>query len=157
MKKYFVMLTFGLVASFLLFGNGSIADADIQSEWTDNIVTVEDLSAEAKAQISEQGYDLSDPNLVIHDLTNQREILDEKTNNIATRSLWTTVERAHYEKMKYPSLSLVKRYNYRYKTLYFRNGYYWYNSYGVEVKKESNNTIIILDIIQVYFFPFAIH
>lgn len=146
MKNFFLMLTFGLVANFILFGNGAITDAKTQSD----IVAVEDLSAEAKAQIREQGYDLSNPDLVIHDLTNQREILDSKTNNIATRSLWTTVERAHYEKMKYPSLSLVKRYNYRYKTLYFRNGYYWYNSYGVEVKKESNNTIIILDIIQVY-------
>lgn len=150
MKKFFTILAFGLVANFILFGNGIITDAKTQSERLNDIIDVEDLSAEAKAQISEQGYDLSDPNLVIHDLTNQREILDAKTNNIAARSLWTTVERAHYEKMKYPSLSVVKRYNYRYKTLYFRNGYYWYNSYGVEVKKESNNTIIILDIIQIY-------
>lgn len=150
MKKFFTILAFGLVANFILFGNGTITDAKTQSERLDDIVDVEDLSAEVKAQISEQGYDLSDPNLVIHDLTNQREILDAKTNNITARSLWNTVERAHYEKMKYPSLSVVKRYNYRYKTLYFRNGYYWHNSYGVEVKKESNNTIIILDIIQIY-------
>lgn len=61
-----------------------------------------------------------------------------------------TVEHAHYQKRYYPSLERISNYNYRYKTLRFKTGFKWENSYGVEVRKESNNTIQIIDIIQVY-------
>lgn len=117
----------------------------------EQLVTVDELSENAKQQISDLGYDLANPNLKIYDLTDKQNLAKQNLLNsieIGPQAMFVDVVSAFYQYRYYPSLQHIRYANYRYKTLNVRNGYEESGRYGIQIsitRDASGQRIQLMD------------